>query len=282
MWDTESVIELIASILTKIQNLGVGALELANNTSPYVMDAVDNITQYAVKPFASVLLSLFAVMQLYKAVSYLNDIGAPQGGSARLEVLGMTLAKIGFVYWVIQRMSDLMWGLVDAGNWLMAKVQAQGSYNGIRDFDNITYSVRRVVEENSDFKTFFDIIGANMNIWVVNLIISICGVLIFILFFARVLQIYALVAISPIPLVTFIHEEHKQIGISFLKSFMAVLLQGSIMVLYIYLFSSVVSARFVELHDINGMVWSAAGFAILLVVCMATSGAVAKKIVNAM
>lgn len=283
MWlDDEQVLNRILEIIQSIQNLGQQALDLAQQSMPYVVDTVDFLTEKAVIPFASVMFSLLAVMQVYKVISSLNDIGAPPGGSVRFETMGVTLAKIGIMYWFITSIQDIMWGLVSAGNWLISKIQAYGSYRGGQDFSELEENVRRILKEEDFFTRFVDVSNLNDSLNIINLLVTACGLIVFVLFYARMLQIFIMVCISPISLVTLIHEEHKQIGISFLKSFMAVVLQGAVMVLMVYIYSSVITFSMGTATSLTGMVWNAAGYAVLLVVALATSGALSKKVMNAM
>lgn len=280
--DNEYILDSILGIIRDIQNLGQQALDYAQKSMPYVIDTVDFLTENAVIPFASLLLSMFAVMQMYKVISYLNDIGAPPGGSARYEQLGFTLGKIGFMFWLITSMKSIMWGLMSAGNWLMGKIQAIGSYHGNQDFTELEVSIRTILDQENAFTRFVEGMAIRDSLTVINLLVTVCGLIVFVLFYARMLQILVMVCIAPIPLVTLIHDEHKQIGISFLKSFMAVVLQGAVMVLMIYIYSGVITFSMGQSNTLTGMVWNAAGYAVLLVVALATSGALSKKVMAAM
>lgn len=280
-WDDEYILELVLSVLTKIHDMGANALDYADKTNPQLLSVVDNIADYAVKPLASVLFALFAVMQIYKIMSLLNDSGAPQGGSARYETMGFALLKIGFIYWLITSMSNVMWGLVSAGNWLMEKVKLHGSYKGAHDFTVLEDKIREMLQDKGLFQKFAETMGVNLNLSILGLAVQICELIIFILFYARLMQIFVMMALSPIPIVTLIHDEHKQIGIAFIKSFAAVVLQGAVMVAIIYIYSHVITYSMTNATSLTGMIWHAAGYGILLVVALATSGSVAKKIINA-
>lgn len=281
LWDNEDFLTVVLSVLDGIRNLGQQALDYANAASPQVLTVVDTISNYAVKPLASTLFAMFAVMQIYKVMDYLNDIGAPPGGTARFEKLGFSLLKIGFIFFVITGMSNFMWGLVSAGNWLIGKIQFHGSYSGAQDFTVLEERIAEMLSNETAFQKFSETLGIGMNLLIVDLLIWVCGAIVFILFYARMLQILIMVAFSPIPIVTLIHDEHKQIGISFIKSFSAVVLQGAVMVALIYIYSHVVTYSMTNATSLTGMVWHAAGYAVLLVVALATSGSLSKKIVNA-
>lgn len=280
-WDNEYILDLILSVLKSIRSLGTTALDYANRTNPQVLTVVDTIANYAVKPLASVLFALFAVMQFYKAMSYLNDIGAPQGGSLRFETLGITLAKIGIIYWIITGMDNVMWGLVAAGNWLVEKVQFYGSYGGEQDFTELEKTVSRMLDDANGFDKFAETLGISFNLMIISILVTVCTIIIFVLFYTRILQLLVMIALAPIPIVTLIHDEHRQIGISFIKSFVAVVLQGAVMVAIIYIYSHVIAYSMTNATSLTGMVWHAAGYAVVLIVALGTSGMLAKKLVSA-
>lgn len=280
-WDSEYILNMILSVLAMIRGLGQQALDYADVTNPQVLAVVDTISDYAVKPLASILFAMFAVMQFYKVMDMLNNAGAPQGGSARFETMGIMLAKIGIIYAIITSMKDIMWGLVSAGNWLIQKVVFYGSYNGAQDFDVLQKKITEILSDKNGFEIFAESLGVTINMMIVSMLVMICGLVVFVIFYARMLQIFVMIAFSPIPIVTLIHDEHKQIGISFIKSFSAVVLQGAVMVGLIYIYSHVVTYSMTNATSLTGMVWHAAGYAVLLIVALATSGMLAKKIVNA-
>lgn len=279
--DDSYIMTLVLSTLASIHLLGQQALDYAVSASPQVLTVVESITNYAVKPLAFVLFSLFAVMQIYKVMDHLNSVGAPPGGSLRFETLGFTLGKIGFIYWVITAMDNFMWGLVAAGNWLIQKVQLYGSYGGGQDFTVLQEKVSLMLADKGGFQKFAESLGVMMNLTIINILVMVCTVVIFVLFYSRILQLLVMVAFAPIPIVTLISDEHKQIGISFVKSFAAVVLQGAVMVGIIYIYSHVITYSMTNATSLTGMVWHAAGYAVVLIVALGTSGMLAKKIVNA-
>jgi hypothetical protein len=82
---------------------------------------------------------------------------------------------------------------------------------------------------------------ASIPLWAVSLIVClIVWVLSFILIltvYGRFFKLYIFTAIAPVPLSTFAGEPTQSIGISFLKSYAAVLLEGAIIVLACIIFS---------------------------------------------
>lgn len=277
----------IEVIIQEIAGLGTNALQMGQNIDERVVEYIDIFHRIAIMPVASVLLALFAVMQIYRMVSVLNDASAPQGGSARYETLGLTFVKIGFLYMLVLNMKDFIWGLVAAGNFLMQKIHEAGAHIQGIDSALLEESIRASIDNKNPAEVIGDLLASTFGIpsfllVLCLLILKIAMLVVFVLFYSRLLKIYIMAALAPIPVVTFLHEEHRQIGVGFVKSFCATVLQGAVMLLCIYLYSAVISSTMFNMGNINTMLLAGMGIAALLVVSLATSGTLAKKLVNAM
>lgn len=103
-----------------------------------------------------------------------------------------------------------------------------------------------------------------------------------IMIFARMFEIMVYTMASPIPLSTFSNEEHRQIGIGFIKSYAAVCLQGLMIIVMFYTFS--VMGDYID--SLNGT-WLSGSFGILIRTLVLglgifKSGSWSKKLVGAM
>ena len=103
-----------------------------------------------------------------------------------------------------------------------------------------------------------------------------------IMIFARMFEIMVYTMVSPIPLSTFANDEHRQIGIGFVKSFAAVCLQGLMIIVMFYTFS--VMGDFID--SLDGT-WLSGSFGILIRTLVLglgifKSGSWAKKLCGAM
>ena len=110
-----------------------------------------------------------------------------------------------------------------------------------------------------------------------------------ILTIGRFIQLYIYIAVAPIPIATLPNREWSQVGKGFLKSFVAVCLQGVILVLILYFFPSIATSMVTDIipanNGLNG-IFSAAGSIIVLIgaliVALKGSKAFADKICGAM
>ena len=94
-----------------------------------------------------------------------------------------------------------------------------------------------------------------------SLFITIMSFIIILMVYGRFFKLYIYTAISPIPLATFAGEPTQSIGISFLKSYAAVCLEGAIIVLACIIFSAFAASPPVVNEDAAAatMVWAYVG-----------------------
>ena len=118
-------------------------------------------------------------------------------------------------------------------------------------------SIIKAVEECGFFES--------IPLWAITLIgslfITIMSFIIILTVYGRFFKLYIYTAISPIPLSTFAGEPTQSIGISFLKSYAAVCLEGAIIVLACIIFSAFAASPPVVDGDAAAatMVWAYVG-----------------------
>lgn len=145
---------------------------------------------------------------------------------------------------------------------------------------------------------FWAILGLFVSILLVIMAIKICGLLIYVIAFGRMFELYVYLAVSPLPCAFFPLGDGTGGGFSritqkFFKSFIAVCLQGVMIVLCIRIFYMIVGNAFnqmildsVGLSDASSIVselcYTMLMGAIVLVMSVARCGSWAKGIIDAM
>ena len=131
------------------------------------------------------------------------------------------------------------------------EVAAKISGEGVKDLALILAAVLK--EEHKTKGKAITLIG--------SLFITIMSFIIILTVYGRFFKLYIYTAISPIPLSTFAGEPTQSIGISFLKSYAAVCLEGAIIVLACIIFSAFAASPPVVNEDAAAatMVWAYVG-----------------------
>lgn len=93
-------------------------------------------------------------------------------------------------------------------------------------------------QEAGFFETLFPSVLALLG----SLVMSVISVMILLTVFGRMFKVYMYMAIAPIPLSTFAGDATKQIGVSFLKSFAGVCLEGALIMLACVIYTAYIGS----------------------------------------
>ena len=116
--------------------------------------------------------------------------------------------------------------------------------------------------------------------FVVQFLIYILSALIFVIVYARMIEIYLMVSLAPIPFATFGNREQSQIGQNYLRSLFALGFQGFLIMVCVGIYAVLIQTVTFS-TDIIGSLWGVMGYTILLAFTLFKTGAVAKSILHA-
>ena len=151
---------------------------------------------------------------------------------------------------------ELMLALFNIAQGIINTIMKSSGIGGVSK-TTLPKTIIKAVEECGFFES--------IPLWAITLIgslfITIMSFIIILTVYGRFFKLYIYTAISPIPLSTFAGEPTQSIGISFLKSYAAVCLEGAIIVLACIIFSAFAASPPVVNEDAAAatMVWSYVG-----------------------
>ena len=203
----------------------------------------------AVKGIGLALLVLFFLVGVVKTCGSLTDVKRPE--HALKLFIRFALAKGVVTYGL-----DLMMALFDIAQGAMTTIM---SASGVGSATKTTLPSEMVtaIEDCGFFES--------IPLWAVTLIgsllITVLSYIIILTVYARFFRLYIYTAIAPIPLSTFAGQPTQNIGVSFLKSYAGVCLEGAIIVLACIIFSQFASSPPVVDKDVAAatMVWKYVG-----------------------
>ena len=108
-------------------------------------------------------------------------------------------------------------------------------------------------------------------------VLSIC---IFIIVYGRMIEIYMVTSIAPIPMATMVNREWGQMGQNYLRSLFALGFQAFLIMVCVGIYAVLVQSISVG-GDVSATLWTCIGYTVLLCFTLFKSSSVAKSIFNA-
>ncbi|MBR2765914.1 MAG: hypothetical protein IKE03_08040, partial [Blautia sp.] len=124
------------------------------------------------------------------------------------------------------------------------------------------------------------LLGLFLSSFVVQLCSMILSVLIFVIVYGRMIEIYLMVSLAPIPFATFGNREQSQIGQNYLRSLAALGFQGFLIMICIGIYAVLVQNISFTDHIIAS-IWGVLGYTVLLCFTLFKTGSLAKSVFNA-
>ena len=108
-------------------------------------------------------------------------------------------------------------------------------------------------------------------------VLSIC---IFIVVYGRMIEIYMVTSIAPIPMATMANREWGQLGQNYLRSLFALGFQAFLIMVCVAIYAVLVNTITVD-SDVSAALWTCIGYTVLLCFTMFKTSSIAKSVFNA-
>ena len=122
-----------------------------------------------------------------------------------------------------------------------------------------------------------------MGLWLETFLINIClwalTICIFIIIYGRMIEIFLVVSIAPIPLSTLANREWGSIGNNYLKSLFALAFQGFLIMVCVAIYAALVQS-IPSASNIHAALWGLVGYTILLCFSLFKTASLSRSLFN--
>lgn len=127
-------------------------------------------------------------------------------------------------------------------------------------------------------------IGPLLGLWLQTIILGFTmkaiGIVIFVIVYGRMLEIYMLSSLAPLPMATVVNREIGSMGQNYFKSLLAVGFQGFLILVCVAIYAVLIQSVATS-GDPIGAVWQVMGYTVLLCFTLFKTGSLAKSIFGA-
>ena len=285
LWDkvTEWLKELlIGSIMSNLTGLfdnvnrqvtgiadNVGATPQAWNGGVFGM--IRNLSDNVILPIAGVILALVATLELIQMIVDRNNMH---------DMDTFMLAK-----WVFKTACAVVivtntWNIVMAVFDVAQSVVSRASGLVIADtdirIDSVIVGLEAKLAEME--------LGALFGLWVQSMFVGFTmwalAICIFIITYGRMIEIYLVTSVAPIPMATMANREWGQMGQNYLRGLFALGFQAFLIIICVAIYAILVRGIAVE-TDVSTAIWTCMGYTVLLCFTLFKTSSLARSIFHA-
>ena len=277
-WFRELLVSGIMSNLTNTfdtVNAQVGQIatevgQTPANFSPAVYNMIRTLSENVIMPIAGLILTFIACYELIQLVIGHNNLA-----NFETWIFWKWIFKTFVAVTLITNTMNITMAVFDVAQHVVS--QAGGLIGGTTAIDGSTLATMQSNLEAMDIGPLLSIL---LQSFVVQFLMYLLSALIFVIVYARMIEIYLMVSLAPIPFATFGNREQSMIGQNYLRSLFALGFQGFLIMVCVGIYAVLIQSVAFS-SEIIGTLWGVMGYTILLAFTLFKTGAVAKSILHA-
>ena len=285
LWDsiTEWLKELlVGGIISNLSgmfdhvNQKVGEISTQVGTTPQgwnsgVFSMVQNLSETVIVPIAGMILAFVMTLELIQLIidkNNLNDVDT--------WLFFKWIFKTACAILIVTNTWNIVMGVFDVAQSVVNRAAGVIISDASIDISSVVTDMEaRLMEMDLGplFGLWFQSLFVGITMWA----LTIC---IFIIVYGRMVEIYLVTSVAPIPMATMLNREWGQMGQNYLRSLFALCFQALLIIICVGIYAVLVQNIAME-SDIIAAIWSCVGYTVLLCFTLFKTGSLAKSVFNA-
>lgn len=277
-WLKEILVSSIMSELTdafeavnmQVAQVAVGVSRSPADFLPGVFTLIRNISENVILPVAGIILTFIACYELIQLVISHNNLA-----NYETWVFWKWVFKTFIAVTLISNTFNITMAVFDVGQWV---VRRSGGIIFASTAINDTTLLN--LESTLASMGIGPLLAIFMQASIVQTCVYLLTVIIFVIINGRMVEIYLMTSLAPIPFATFGNREQSVVGQNYLRSLFALAFQGFLIIICVGIYAVLIT-NVAFTSDIVGSLWSVLGYTVLLAFTLFKTGAIAKSILHA-
>ena len=248
----------------------VGATPQAWNGTIYNM--IRTLSDNVIIPIAGVILAFVMTMELIQMVADKNNMH----GDVDTWMFFKWIFKTACAVIIVTNTWNIVMGIFDVGQSVVNSAAGVIAHDTSIDINSVIVDLEERLYEMD--------IGPLFGLWFQSLFVGICTwaltICIFIITYGRMIEIYLVTSVAPIPMATMVSKEGGNMGQNYLRSLFALAFQAFLIIVCVAIYAALVQNIAVD-ADISSAIWTCMGYTVLLCFTLFKTGSMAKSIFSA-
>ena len=236
-----------------------------------IFNMIQNLSNSVILPIAGAILAFVMTLELIQLITDKNNLN-----DVDTWMFFKWAFKSAAAVLIVTNTWTIVMGIFDAAQSVVSS--AAGVIVG-----NTSIDISTIMTDMEARLMDMDV-GPLFGLWFQSLFVGICTwaitICIFIVIYGRMIEVYLVTSIAPIPMATMVNREWGQMGQNYLRSLLALGFQAFLIVVCVAIYSVLVQNIAVS-TDISAAIWTCMGYTVLLCFCLFKTSSLAKSVFNA-
>lgn len=237
------------------------------NFSPAVFSMIRNISESVILPIAGMVLTFIACYELIQMLIEHNNLANFETWTFFKWVFKTFLAVT-----LISNTFNITMAVFDVAQQVISR--SGGLISGSTSVSDATLTAMQATLEGMDLGL---LLGLYLQTFVVQVTMLALSAIIFVIVYGRMVEIYLMVSLAPIPFATFGNHEQSHTGQNYLRSLFALGFQGFLIMICVGIYAVLIQNLSFS-DNIISSIWGVMGYTVLLAFTLFKTGSLAKSV----
>ena len=237
------------------------------NFSPAVFSMIRNISESVILPIAGMVLTFIACYELIQMLIEHNNLANFETWTFFKWVFKTFLAVT-----LISNTFNITMAVFDVAQQVISR--SGGLISGSTSVSDATLTAMQATLEGMDLGP---LLGLYLQTFVVQVTMLALSAIIFVIVYGRMVEIYLMVSLAPIPFATFGNHEQSHTGQNYLRSLFALGFQGFLIMICVGIYAVLIQNLSFS-DNIVSSIWGVLGYTVLLAFTLFKTGSLAKSV----
>ena len=260
---------MVDSVNTKVGDIAAQVGQTPQGWNSGIFSMIQNLSNNVILPIAGIILALVMTMEFIRIIMDKNNMHDFDTWSILMWVFKTACAIL-----IVSNTWNIVMAVFDVSQTVVNN--AAGMSVGNTDIELVTEGL----EETLMAMELSSLIGLWFQSMIVGVTMHILSIIIMLICFGRMIEIYLVTSVAPIPMATMMNHEWSQMGQNYLRSLFALAFQGFLIIVCVAIYAVLVQNMVVE-SDISMAIWTVMGYTVLLCFTLFKTSSLAKSVFNA-
>ena len=256
------------------QNVGEIASQVGMTPSNFnsgVFSMIQNLSETVIIPIAGVILTFIMCIELIQMVIDRNNMH-----DIDTWIFFKWIFKTFCAVLIVTNTFNIVMGIFDVAQSVVSRAGGVIAGNTNVDISSTISNLSAKLEAME----LGQLIGLYFQSMIVGLSMSVLSICIFVVIYGRMIEIYLVSSLGPIPLATMVNRDWGSMGQNYLKSLLALGFQAFLIMVCMGIYSVLVQSIATD-EDVMKAVWTCMGYTVLLYFTLFKTGSLSKSIFSA-
>ena len=271
-WVLTNLNALFTDVNTKVGSIAGEVSQTPSTWNASIFQMIRTLSDNVIVPIAGMIITFVLCYELISMVMEKNNFH-----EFDMWFFFRYLFKACIAVVIVSNTSDMVMAIFDIGNHIVTS--AGNMITGSTSID-VESTLRLMLEEQFVTMEIGELMALGMETMLLSFSMKIISVLITVILYGRMIEIYLYVSVAPIPFATMTNREWGSIGSNYIKGLLALAFQGFFIMVCVAIYSVLVSSITIA-TNIHTALWGVAGYTMLLCFSLFKTGSLSKAIFNA-